>query len=133
MPNRLTNIRVDEISSVDKGAGRGVKVLLTKRDDEKGEPSMSETEPFNFRAAVASLRKQGMHPSRAIDLAGTYLVNEVRKAASAALISDDTSPEYGPDDDIDEQVKRMMDKDKLTRDQAITRVHRAEVARKRGI
>jgi hypothetical protein len=30
---RLTNLRIDEVSSVDLGAGHGVRVVLTKRDD----------------------------------------------------------------------------------------------------
>ncbi len=34
MPNKLTNLRIDEVSSVDRGAGMGVRVLLMKRDDE---------------------------------------------------------------------------------------------------
>jgi len=31
MPRLLTNLRIDEVSSVDRGAGEGVRVLLTKR------------------------------------------------------------------------------------------------------
>jgi hypothetical protein len=34
MPKLLTNLRIDEISSVDRGAGEGVKIMLMKRDDE---------------------------------------------------------------------------------------------------
>ncbi len=33
MPHRLTNLKISEISSVDKGAGKGVRVLLRKRDN----------------------------------------------------------------------------------------------------
>jgi hypothetical protein len=32
MPRKLTKLRIDEVSSVDKGAGDGVKVMLYKRD-----------------------------------------------------------------------------------------------------
>jgi hypothetical protein len=32
MPNKLTELRIDEISSVDRGAGDGCKVILMKRD-----------------------------------------------------------------------------------------------------
>jgi hypothetical protein len=32
MPRQLTNLRIDEVSSVDRGAGKGVRVLLLKRD-----------------------------------------------------------------------------------------------------
>lgn len=36
MPRRLKNLVIKEVSSVDRGAGQGVKVLLMKRDDELG-------------------------------------------------------------------------------------------------
>jgi hypothetical protein len=35
MPNILTRLRIDEVSSVDRGAGEGVKILLMKRDKDK--------------------------------------------------------------------------------------------------
>jgi hypothetical protein len=35
MPKILTNLRVDEISSVDRGAGEGVKIMLMKRNEDK--------------------------------------------------------------------------------------------------
>jgi hypothetical protein len=34
MPRQLKNIRIDEVSSVDRGAGKGVRVLLMKRGDD---------------------------------------------------------------------------------------------------
>jgi len=33
MPRILTKLRIDEVSSVDHGAGEGVKIMLMKRDD----------------------------------------------------------------------------------------------------
>lgn len=38
----LTKLRIDEVSSVDRGAGEGARVLLMKRD--QGEKAMSRTE-----------------------------------------------------------------------------------------
>lgn len=32
MPTQLTNLRIEEVSSVDRGAGQGVKVMLMKRE-----------------------------------------------------------------------------------------------------
>lgn len=32
MPKQLTNLRIDEVSSVDRGAGKGVRAVLIKRD-----------------------------------------------------------------------------------------------------
>jgi hypothetical protein len=34
-PRVLRNLRIDDVSSVDRGAGRGVRVLLTKRSEEE--------------------------------------------------------------------------------------------------
>jgi hypothetical protein len=36
MPRKLTRLRIDEVSSVDKGAGEGVKIVLMKRDSSAG-------------------------------------------------------------------------------------------------
>jgi hypothetical protein len=47
--HRLTNLRVHEISSVDKGAGVGVDVVLLKRRQaEAADPSMPKWEPERF-------------------------------------------------------------------------------------
>lgn len=40
MPRVLKDIKISEVSSVDRGAGRGVKVLLMKRDDASQETDM---------------------------------------------------------------------------------------------
>lgn len=39
MPHILTKLRIDEVSSVDKGAGEGVKIVLMKRDNSDDNPS----------------------------------------------------------------------------------------------
>lgn len=46
MPRLLKDIRINEVSSVDRGAGRGVKVLLMKRDNPpaNGEIEMTKEE-----------------------------------------------------------------------------------------
>jgi hypothetical protein len=36
MPNKLTKLRIDEISSVDRGAGEGCRIILMKRDASSG-------------------------------------------------------------------------------------------------
>ena len=38
MPRHLTNLKIEEVSSVDRGAGKGVKVVLFKRDGSKEQP-----------------------------------------------------------------------------------------------
>lgn len=42
MAKRLTRLRIDEVSSVDRGAGEGVKILLMKRDKDKTMPNESK-------------------------------------------------------------------------------------------
>lgn len=42
MARRLTNLKIEEVSSVDRGAGRGVKVVLFKRDADKRDFSSGE-------------------------------------------------------------------------------------------
>jgi hypothetical protein len=32
MPRILSNLKIDEVSAVDRGAGEGVRIMLTKRD-----------------------------------------------------------------------------------------------------
>lgn len=49
MPRTLKNIRITEVSSVDRGAGEGVKVLLMKRSDPKTETKMNP----EIEAAIA--------------------------------------------------------------------------------
>ena len=36
MPNKLTKLRIDEISSVDRGAGESCRIVLMKRDNSAG-------------------------------------------------------------------------------------------------
>lgn len=50
MVNILRNLRIDEVSSVDRGAGEGVKIVLMKRD------TSPRQRPYLFNAIMA-LRK----------------------------------------------------------------------------
>lgn len=53
MPTKLTNLRIDEVSSVDRGAGEGVKVVLMKRADSSD--TRTDTAEKALRLAVASI------------------------------------------------------------------------------
>lgn len=44
MPNFLRGLVVNEISSVDRGAGDGVRVMLMKRDNTEGNTTVKDTE-----------------------------------------------------------------------------------------
>jgi hypothetical protein len=48
MPRILTRLKINEISSVDRGAGEGVKVVLMKRDDGDRPPQGSVREKYEF-------------------------------------------------------------------------------------
>lgn len=54
MPRTLKNIRITEVSSVDRGAGEGVKVLLMKRAEPKVETDMLTKEEIEKIAKDAS-------------------------------------------------------------------------------
>jgi hypothetical protein len=55
MPKLLTRLRIDEISSVDSGAGEGVKIVLAKRDD------ATRRDADFFRKLFASVGKNNAH------------------------------------------------------------------------
>lgn len=52
MPKMLTKLRIREVSSVDRGAGEGVKIMLMKREDD------DSAEPYWKREFSASDRKR---------------------------------------------------------------------------
>jgi hypothetical protein len=89
MPRKLTQLRIDEVSSVDKGAGEGVKIVLMKRDNSVDDPpylfedimkrrkrqspfahislhkaddDISDDDPFNLRAMANVLVTAGRFP-----------------------------------------------------------------------
>lgn len=64
MPRQLTNLRIDEVSSVDRGAGKGVRVLLMKRhaDAQKAEAMPEDKQEVAHKAlqlAVGSILADG--------------------------------------------------------------------------
>jgi hypothetical protein len=80
MPRRLQRLRIDEISSVDKGAGAGTRILLRKRDDASDIRSGTNAESGNApnADAIDNIRDRiaGMHdPSRAF----THVVNNIAR------------------------------------------------------
>jgi hypothetical protein len=44
-PRILTKLKIKEVSSVDKGAGEGVKIVLLKRDDGEPRPPADDEPP----------------------------------------------------------------------------------------
>lgn len=47
MPKMLTRLRIDEVSSVDRGAGEGVKIMLMKRNKDKVMPETKLSKMFS--------------------------------------------------------------------------------------
>jgi len=92
--HRLRNLRIDEVSSVDRGAGVGVKVLLTKTHKE-GSMSLQETigKSFGLRASgqLSDFDLGVMHQKRAAELGKSlseyYASGKGQRALSAAVKS----------------------------------------------
>jgi hypothetical protein len=62
MPKILTNLRIDEVSAVDRGAGDGVKILLMKHDDEPYWKREFSAEERKERARSGSALPDGSFP-----------------------------------------------------------------------
>jgi len=56
MPNILRRLKINEVSSVDRGAGKGVKIMLMKRDDDRQLPD--EVEGYLKREFSAEQRRE---------------------------------------------------------------------------
>ncbi len=72
-PARLTKLRIDEVSSVDRGAGQGVKVMLMKRD--------GETDVIDWTAVSKALK---IEPAE-VDV--TKALNEATLALTKSIAS----------------------------------------------
>src|SRR5713101_6204254 len=78
MPRILRNLKIREVSAVDKGAGRGVRVMLIKRldDDDTENTTMPNvdinkaTPMFNEYVGLI-MKRDGVSRSRAYDIALT--------------------------------------------------------------
>lgn len=59
MARKLTRLRIDEVSSVDRGAGEGVNVVLMKRDDAKALQTRKDNPPMPSRVEqLTAIAKQ---------------------------------------------------------------------------
>jgi len=59
---RLKNLQIDEVSTVDSGAGHGVRVVLAKRNERKAPmPTIEQVRDAN----VSLLRKSNAEPTLA--------------------------------------------------------------------
>jgi hypothetical protein len=86
MPRQLTNLRIDEVSSVDRGAGKGVRVTLMKRDA-----------LYNLESLYKSL--EGLPAEVAEYAKRTFSADERQSAAdSGEAMSDGSFPIKNKDD-----------------------------------
>lgn len=86
MPNKLTNLKIREVSSVDRGAGKGVKVMLRKKDPTFGEHMLAATDALH-KSVVSILKHE---PGNNDLLAATFNqfqdhLAEVTQAAGGAV------------------------------------------------
>lgn len=66
MPQRLTNLKIDRVAAVDRGAGEGVRVLLMKRATSmETEPSDAEVDAYLKRDIFAEHEKKAQVEKRA--------------------------------------------------------------------
>ncbi len=90
MPRVLRNLKINEVSGVDKGAGRGVKIMLMKRADD-------DTSDIDFSA----LRY-------AVDALGVDIVKTIKHENGKWVIySEDGSKKLGTYDSKDAAVERL--------------------------
>lgn len=73
MPRILRDLKITEVSSVDKGAGRGVKVMLMKRDDE------SADDVIDVRGLITKKTKE------TADMTPEQIAEMINKAVTAAV------------------------------------------------
>jgi hypothetical protein len=93
--DRLTKLRIEEVSSVDRGAGHGARVLITKRHERTDDMSLQEkiAKSFELRASgqLDDFSLAIMHQRRANELGKSlgefYASNEGQTALQAALKS----------------------------------------------
>ena len=78
-PKILTQLRIDEISCVDRGAGDGVKIVLMKRDDPK------ETPP----RTIEHLQERSKHAHQ-LDIRSRNA--DVAAEVDTPVVADSTSP-----------------------------------------
>jgi len=106
-PRRVSALKIQEVSSVDRGAGEGCNVVLTKSWDGKGQSGNRgftyRSEPMNLQQTIAKsfeLRAKGqlsdfdlglMHNQRAsqlgLSIAQYYDTTEGRQARDSAILA----------------------------------------------
>jgi hypothetical protein len=107
-PPRLKNLRIDEVSSVDRGAGEGVRVVLAKRAPDIGDEI---TRGFNaLHESCASIIEDGADFDKAEALAIT--MEQAHEHFAKLLDPTDDDRHIDNEDDstvaIDEKGKKRM-------------------------
>jgi hypothetical protein len=121
MANRLTNLRIDEVSSVDRGAGKGVRVLLTKRDA-SAEQDIWKTAPHLallrelLRAQRAGAFDKFLHHAK------TRKTDNERTKPMNAL--DILKRDGAVAQDVSRNIDLLMKRANMSFDQAATVLHR---------
>jgi hypothetical protein len=85
----LTNLRINEISMVDKGAGRNCKVLISKRDDSADGDDVYQTDWYREQAAIAECQNEEHLRESDDERKGRFLKYFRRKSYAADARGDD--------------------------------------------
>jgi hypothetical protein len=103
MPRILTKLRIDEVSAVDRGAGRGVKVILMKRQEAARPPRYDEfLKLLKGEGDAADMGKRRGDPN-------------YRSVATGATYPKDRVPDVIDDDENDDEEEDDMDINKADR------------------
>lgn len=106
MPRRLRDITIREVSSVDKGAGEGVKVLLYKRNDpQAGEINMDAAALQKMVADTIAATVPGLI-TKALEEAGKPTADRLAKAEYDLAYSKLSPVEKAFADECEEEEKK---------------------------
>ena len=140
MPNLLKDLQIDEVSSVDRGAGEGVKIMLIKRADDEPEPywkrDFSDDQRDRLAGTGAAL-PDGSFPIETVgDLenavrafgrakdkakAKAHIISRARSLGALDKLPQDWGVSKGADemaDGTEEERKAREDKEKAEREKA---------------
>jgi hypothetical protein len=80
-PKILTRLRIDEISLVDRGAGEGCKIVISKRDDSAdNDANVYDTDWYREQAAIAERQNEEHLRKNADEPEGRFLKYFLRKS-----------------------------------------------------
>jgi len=115
MPRKLVKLKITEVASVDRGAGEGVRVLLTKRHKRTGstmakDSTLLEKARNAFMNSISSILGVSDDPAKVEDLIGksTDQLMEHIAGVTGDKQADDLGGEIGKGDTMDPEVLKAL-------------------------